>query len=71
MTRVIYVNGQYLPYSQAGVHAEDRGFQFGDAVYDLLSLDADISDEQFLKLIALERAKLELHHQIYAKNNEE
>ena len=35
MTRVIYVNGAYLPYAQAGVHAEDRGNQFGDAVYEV------------------------------------
>ena len=32
MTRVVYVNGQYLPYADAAVHAEDRGFQFADAV---------------------------------------
>lgn len=35
MTRVIYVNGQYVPYAQAAVHAEDRGFQFADAVYEV------------------------------------
>jgi D-alanine transaminase len=35
MTRVIYVNGRYLPYAQAKVHAEDRGFQFADAVYEV------------------------------------
>ena len=35
MTRVVYVNGAYLPYAQAGVHAEDRGNQFGDAVYEV------------------------------------
>ena len=35
MTRIVYVNGRYLPYAQAGVHAEDRGFQFGDAVYEV------------------------------------
>ena len=35
MTRTIYVNGQYLPYAEAAVHAEDRGFQFADAVYEV------------------------------------
>ena len=35
MTRVVYVNGQYLPYADAAVHAEDRGFQFADAVYEV------------------------------------
>ena len=35
MTRVVYVNGRYLPYREACVHAEDRGFQFADAVYEV------------------------------------
>jgi D-alanine transaminase len=35
MTRTVYVNGQYQPYDEACVHAEDRGFQFGDAVYEV------------------------------------
>ncbi len=35
MSRVIYVNGRYLPYAHAKVHAEDRGFQFADAVYEV------------------------------------
>src|SRR5262249_50043025 len=35
MTRVVYVNGRYQPYAEAVVHAEDRGFQFGDAVYEV------------------------------------
>lgn len=35
MTRVIYVNGRYVPYADAAVHAEDRGFQFADAVYEV------------------------------------
>jgi D-alanine transaminase len=37
---VIYVNGRYLPYAEAGVHAEDRGFQFGDAVYEVCEVKA-------------------------------
>ncbi|HEX6609567.1 MAG TPA: D-amino-acid transaminase [Hyphomicrobiaceae bacterium] len=35
MTRTVYVNGRYRPYAEAAVHAEDRGFQFGDAVYEV------------------------------------
>ncbi len=38
MTRCIYVNGRYLPYADAGVHAEDRGFLFADAVYEVFEL---------------------------------
>ncbi|MGH6815342.1 MAG: D-amino-acid transaminase [Hyphomicrobiaceae bacterium] len=38
MSRVVYVDGQYHPYAQARVHAEDRGFQFGDAVYEAIEV---------------------------------
>ncbi len=47
MSRVIYVNGHYVPYVQAAVHAEDRGFQFGDAVYEVCEIrDGFIVDER-------------------------
>lgn len=35
MSRVAYVNGRYLPMSDAKVHVEDRGYQFADAVYEV------------------------------------
>jgi D-alanine transaminase len=46
MTRVVYVNGQYVPYAHAAVHAEDRGFQFADAVYEVCEVkDGRLVDE--------------------------
>jgi D-alanine transaminase len=38
MTRVVYVNGRYRPYAEAFVHTEDRGFQFADAVYEVIEV---------------------------------
>ncbi|MFT0859892.1 D-amino-acid transaminase [Ancylobacter sp. G4_0304] len=35
MSRVAYVNGLYVPHADAGVHVEDRGYQFGDGVYEV------------------------------------
>ena len=35
MSRIAYVDGRYLPLRQAMVHVEDRGYQFGDAVYEV------------------------------------
>jgi D-alanine transaminase len=35
MARIAYVNGRYLPFAQAKVHVEDRGYQFGDGVYEV------------------------------------
>lgn len=38
MSRYVYVNGRYHPYAQAAIHAEDRGFQFADAVYEVIEV---------------------------------
>ncbi len=35
MSRYAYVNGRYLPFRDAKVHIEDRGYQFGDGVYEV------------------------------------
>jgi D-alanine transaminase len=35
VARVVYIDGRYKPWSEAFVHAEDRGYQFGDAVYEV------------------------------------
>lgn len=38
MSRVAYVNGQYVPHASAGVHIDDRGYQFADGVYEVIAL---------------------------------
>jgi len=35
MSRIAYVNGRYLPFAAAMIHVEDRGYQFGDGVYEV------------------------------------
>ncbi|MFI4934752.1 MAG: D-amino-acid transaminase [Caulobacterales bacterium] len=35
MSRVAYVNGQFVPHGQAAVHIEDRGYQFADGIYEV------------------------------------
>jgi D-alanine transaminase len=35
MPRIAYVNGRYVPHSNAMVHIEDRGYQFADGVYEV------------------------------------
>jgi D-alanine transaminase len=35
MSRVAYVNGRYVRHHEAAVSIEDRGFQFGDGVYEV------------------------------------
>lgn len=62
MTRVIYVSGRYLPYAEAQVHAEDRGFQFADAVYEVCEvLDGHLVDEtRHLQRLARSLGELKL-----------
>ncbi|MCK0144010.1 D-amino-acid transaminase [Aliiroseovarius sp. F20344] len=45
MTRTVYVNGEYLPETEASVSIFDRGFLFADAVYEVTSvLDGKLID---------------------------
>ena len=37
MPAVAYVNGRYGPIADAGVSVEDRGFQFADSLYEVVS----------------------------------
>ncbi|WP_340151523.1 D-amino-acid transaminase [uncultured Sneathiella sp.] len=38
MSRIAYVNGQYVPHQTACVHIEDRGYQFADGVYEVVTI---------------------------------
>ena len=38
MSRIVYVNGRYLPHERAAVHVEDRGYQFADGVYEVFAV---------------------------------
>ncbi len=46
MSRIAYVNGRYVPHREAAVHVEDRGYQFADAVYEVVHVhDGRFVDE--------------------------
>ena len=36
--RTAYVNGRFLHHDEAGVHIEDRGLQFADAIYEVCAV---------------------------------
>ncbi len=38
MGRIAYVNGRFVQHGEAVVHIEDRGYQLGDAVYEVWAL---------------------------------
>lgn len=47
MPQLAYVNGQIVPLADASLHVEDRGTQFGDAVYEVCAiLNGQILDWQ-------------------------
>ncbi|MBX9588391.1 MAG: D-amino-acid transaminase [Hyphomonadaceae bacterium] len=60
MTRVVYVNGQYQPYADAAVHAEDRGFQFADAVYEVCEVKGGRLVDETRHMQRLQRSLAEL-----------
>ncbi len=60
MSRIAYVNGQYVPFREAHVHIEDRGYQLGDGVYEVCEIrNGSLVDER-RHLQRLERSLSEL-----------
>ncbi len=63
MTRTVYVNGEYLPETEAKVSIFDRGFLMADAVYEVTSvLDGKLIDFEG-HAVRLERSLNELDMQ--------
>jgi len=38
MSRIAFVNGQYVPFATAQIHVEDRGLQFADSIYEVFAV---------------------------------
>ncbi|MCR9067914.1 MAG: D-amino-acid transaminase [Rhodobacteraceae bacterium] len=82
MTRTVYVNGEYLPETEATVSIFDRGFLFADGVYEVTSvLDGKLVDfaghakrlERSLGELEMtnpttESELLEIHRELVARN---
>lgn len=60
MSRIAYVNGFYLPHADAGIHIEDRGFQFADGVYEVCEVRGGHLVDARLHLDRLDRSLSEL-----------
>jgi D-alanine transaminase len=60
MSRIAYVNGRYLPFRDAKVHVEDRGYQFGDGVYEVCEVRNGLLIDQRRHLARLARSLDEL-----------
>ncbi len=64
MSRIAYVNGQYLPHRQASVHIEDRGYQFADGVYEVCEIvNGHLVDEKrHMERLARSLDELQMAH---------
>ena len=60
MSRYVYVNGRHVPYAEASVHAEDRGNQFGDAIYEVCEVLGGRLIDETRHLDRLDRSLREL-----------
>jgi D-alanine transaminase len=61
MRGVAYVNGAYLPLAHARVSIQDRGFQFGDAIYEVWPVRAGRIHDADGHMARLHRSLAELH----------
>lgn len=56
MPDIAFVNGRFLPWSEATVSIDDRGFQFGDAVYEVIRTYRGVPFELAAHLGRLDRS---------------
>src|SRR5580658_304295 len=61
MSRYAYVNGRYLPFREAKVHVEDRGYQFADGVYEVCQVRGGLLIDERRHIARLQRSLGELH----------
>lgn len=61
MSRIAYVNGRYLPRSDAKVAVEDRGYQFADGVYEVCEVRGGRLVDERRHMARLDRSLCELH----------
>lgn len=60
MPRIAYVNGRYVPHRDARIHVEDRGYQFSDAVYEVVGVVGGRMVDEELHFRRLERSLREI-----------
>lgn len=60
MRDIVYVNGRYLPRDEALISVEDRGYQFGDGVYEVVRFQGRRGLRLRAHLERLERSSDEL-----------
>lgn len=60
MPDVAFINGRFIPWEEATVSIDDRGFQFGDAVYEVIRTYRGTPFQLEAHLVRLDRSGREL-----------
>ena len=60
MSRIAYVNGRYVDQRLAEVNVEDRGYQFGDGIYEVVHVHAGRLVDEDRHLDRLDRSLREI-----------
>ncbi len=60
MSRIAYVNGDYVPLRDACVHVEDRGYQFADGVYEVIHVHGGRFVDEVSHMARLDRSLREM-----------
>lgn len=62
MSRIAYVNGRYVDQRRAEVNIEDRGYQFGDGIYEVVHLHAGrfVDEERHLARLVRSLGEIQL-----------
>jgi len=65
VSEIAFVNGQFLPLEQAVVPVEDRGYQFADAVYEVIRTyrGAPFALDEHLARLFRSLAAIQINHQ--------
>ena len=58
MPDIGFLNGEFMPLNQVRISIEDRGFQFGDGVYEVLRTYGGVPFQLNAHLERLERSAL-------------
>ena len=70
MKNITYINKKYINHDNAKVSVEDRGFLFGDSIYELISVaDKEIIDiDQHLSRLKISLKKIKLKYNFKKQN---
>ncbi len=60
MTKISYINGQFMPHANAYTHIDDRGYQFADGVYEVVLASNNILIDWVLHCTRLRRSLSEM-----------